>query len=144
MSAQNSIDEQILEALNTKLTAANTGATVFRSRGAALALTEGSAILIEPEEEPVKYIGVTVSMREFMARLTILARGPIPDQVADSVRIPMHASVMSDPTLGGLVQRIVEDRSEWTIEEADQTAVRLEVRYKFIYATPTQVLTAQA
>ena len=109
-----------------------------------MALQEGSVLILEPAEEPVEYKANTLAFRTFTIKVTILARGAVPDQVADSVRVPMHAALMSDPTLGGLSLRIAEEASEWTFEEADQTAVRLEVKYKIFYATPTGSLTVLA
>lgn len=139
----NSIGEQILEAIAVKL-AAIPGATTFRSRAAAVALPEGIAIIIKPKEELVAYLANPVAKREFMVEIEIIARGDVPEQVADPVRVAMHAALMADPTLGGLSLRIVEQDTIWTVEEADQTAMSAISRYKIIFLTPTATLAAVA
>lgn len=138
-----SITEQMLETINTKF-ASVTGATVFRSRQAALALSEGIAIVIRPKEEPVRYLANYVAVRELEVELSIIGRGIVPDQAIDPVRVQMHQYLMADPTLGGLAQRIVELTNEWQFEEADQTGVELKATYKIIYANATNSLTVPA
>lgn len=139
-----SIAEQAMETVAAKFTANVAGATTFRSRRAALALSEGIVIIVEPDEEPVTYLSVDKAKRELMLKVTILARGNVPDQTADPVRVLMHSTLMSDPTLGGLTLRIVEEATKWTYEEADLTAVSVESRYKLIYLSPTGSITSLA
>jgi hypothetical protein len=140
-----SIGEQIMEYLFTLFTANVTGCTVYRSRQAALALSEGNALLIEPSSEAVeRKSAYSLMKRDFVLRTMILVRGDIPDQVADGIRVPMHAAMMQDQTLGGLSLSIVEESTEWTYEEADQTAVNVEGRYRIIFATPANSLTSSA
>jgi hypothetical protein len=138
-----SITEQMLETINTKF-ASITGATVFRSRQAALALAEGIAVILRPKEEPVRYLANSVAVRELGIEISIIGRGAVPDQTIDPVRVQMHQYLMADPTLGGLAQRIVEQGNEWEFEEADQTGVELKASYKIIYANRTNSLTVPA
>jgi hypothetical protein len=135
-----SITEQIMATVFNKF-ALIPGQTSFRSRKAALALTEGIAIVVEPEEEPVRYLANNAAVRELLMVVRILARGEVPDSVADPIRVAMHAALMADPTVGGLCQRIVEQDTKWAYEEADLTAVSLEARYKLIYLNATNSLT---
>lgn len=136
-----SITEQILSTIAAKFTAQVPTAITFRSRKAALALAEGIAIIVEPEEEPVTYIANVAAKRDFMAKITILGRGDVPDSTIDPTRVVMHSVLMADPSVGGIVQRIVEEGAKWTLEEADNTAISLETRYKFIYLAKTNSLT---
>lgn len=136
-----SISEQILAAIASKLTLQVPTALTYRSRKAAVALQEGIAIIIEPEEEPVTYLANTAAKRDMMVKITILGRGDVPDSAIDPTRVTMHSVLMADPTVGGLALRIVEEGAKWTLEEADLTAVALETRYKFIYLAATNSLT---
>jgi hypothetical protein len=120
------------------------GQTTFRSRAAAVALQEGTAIIIEPEEEPVRYLSNFSAVRELILIVRILARGNVPDSTADPVRVAMHAALMADPTVGGLCQRIIEQDTKWSYEEADLTAVSVECRYKLVYLNATNSLTTAA
>ncbi len=138
-----SILEEMLEKASAVITAA-ASVPVYRSRAAAVALPEGTVIIIFPEEEDSSYFANTPVKREVIVVIRIVARGDVPDQVADPVRVAMHAALMADPTLGGLCLRIVEQGTKWEIEEADMTAVNVESRYKFIYLTPTNSLTSGA
>lgn len=138
-----SITELMLQAIFTKFQAIP-GATAFRSRTAALALAEGIAIVLEPEEEEETYLANTPVKRDDVIVVRILGRGDVPDSTIDPIRVAAHAALMSDPTLGGLSLRIVGQGSKWTYEEADKTAVQLEMRYKLLYLTPTNSLTSAA
>jgi hypothetical protein len=137
-----SIAEQILEAIFTKFQNNIPGATSFRSRQAALALTEGIAVILEPDEEVTTKISPALIKRDFDIKVSILARSPtIPDEALDPIRVEMHSTLMLDQTLGGIALSITEQGTKWTFEEADQTAVQAESHYKIFYATPPNTLT---
>lgn len=140
-----SIREQIMEYIFALFSAQVVGAQVFRSRQAAVALMEGSSLLIEPMAETVeRKSAYNLVKRDFVLRTRMLARGAIPDQVADGILVLMHAALLQDQTLGGLSLSIVEESTEWTYEEADQTAVNVEGRYRIIFATPANSLVNSA
>lgn len=112
-------------------------AAFFRSREAAIARSEGTAIVLEPEEEIVDLRSATnpVTMRILTALVMVMARDPIPDQKADPVIQSLHAKIMADRTLGGLCALITEQGSKWLFDEADLTAVTVEIRYAIRYLT---------
>lgn len=134
----------ILSALQALITAANVGAAVYRSRETALARSEGAAILIRPEDEPVVKQTQNLAIRDLTVCFTVLARGQIPDEVADPIIGAMHAALCADQTLGGRVARILENGTRWEFEEADQDAVAAEVRYTLRYMTPVASISALA
>jgi hypothetical protein len=128
--------EGILAALAT-LAGTVPGATFYRSREAAVARSEGSAIVLAPEDEPVELrtAASPVALRNLTALFTILARGEIPDQVADPIIESLHRKLMADRTLGGLCALLTEHSTKWTYEVADLTAAAIEIRYVVRYAT---------
>ena len=119
-------------------------ATAYRSREAAFAREEGTAILVRPDEETVERNASLMALRDLTFTATVIARGPIPDTVADAAIAAFHAALMADDTLGGLVARTIEESSKWEFEVADQNAVAVELRYRCRYLTQTNTLTAHA
>ncbi len=121
-------------------------AVFFRSREAAFARSEGTAILLQPEEEQV--IKQTQNPPLVVRRLTIiiavLTRGDVPDQIADSYIGQITALLVSDPTLGGKCAQIIEQSTRWSFNEADLTAGMAEIRFNIIYQTlASNLLTTQ-
>lgn len=116
--------------------------TAYRSREAALARSEGISVYIHPEAEEIQSPGAAAVTRDLMVKFVVLARGTIPDKAADSVVDALHSALFADWTLGGLVSRIIEDSAKWDFEVADQSAVAVEVRYRFRYITPANSLSS--
>lgn len=133
--------EGILAALVSTLSAAiGTAGTVWRSREAALARAETIAVLVHPDTEAVEFLASREGKRSLVISVTVFARGDVPDQVADPVVQKMHAALMVDPTLGARVARIIEESTRWDFEAADQNAVAVETKYRFLYLTPANSL----
>jgi hypothetical protein len=150
-----SISEQIMEAVATLFGgvgangegthgAGPAGSTLFRSREAALALSEGTAVIIRPRTEPASYVATRATKRDLTLTIEILARGAVPDQVADAVRVAAHVALTADPTLGGLVGGIFQMETEWEFSEADQTAVSVKSDYRIVFMTAGNSLTTAA
>jgi hypothetical protein len=131
--------EQILQAM-TALADTVPGVVVYRSREAALSRAEGTAILVRPEEETVVSEMTGFTKRDLAVGVTIIARGQIPDQVADAAIVAMHAAVAANQTLGGLCARIIEEATKWDFEVADQNAVAAVVTYRIRYLTSATTL----
>jgi len=132
--------ENILAALQAKFDKLGSGVTSWRSREAALARAEGPAIITHPEEESAELLANGMVRRDFGVVVTVIARGQIPDKVADGVVERMHNTLTADQTLGGLCARIVEESTKWDFENADMSACIVEVRYRFRYITPATSL----
>lgn len=135
------VREQILTTIATLLQPVS-NAVVYRSREAALAIEEGVAILIRPSEEIIDNVSQPTVFRTFRIEISVIARGTIPDQMADPALLAMQTALLADQTLGGLVARIFEEETKWDFEVADQNAVAAVVRYRILYATPAGSLTS--
>ncbi len=123
------IREQILQALVAAATAVITGG-VYRSREAAIARSEGPAIIVRPEEEKVETRGQRVALRDFTVKCEVIVRGQVPDEDADPILDALHTAVMTDPTLGGLIAWIFEEETKWDFELADMNAVSVTILYR--------------
>jgi len=115
-------------------------ARVFRSRTSAIARNESPALVIRPSDE-----GVTpmdgVAERDFSVQVLIIARGDIPDDIADQVIGEVHALFAADPSFGGRAAHLFETSSAWTFADADEAACELDVRYRVRLYTPEGSLT---
>ncbi|MDX2074701.1 MAG: hypothetical protein SFX19_10135 [Alphaproteobacteria bacterium] len=136
------IREQILAAIKTALTG-TTGVDVriYRSRPEAISRGESPAILIEPVgNSPVQpVIGFLDNV--FTVRISVIARGAVPDQVADPTIASLHAKIMADLTLGGLAMDIQPGATNYLIEEGDQPAAVISCDYNVIHRTSLTDLT---
>ena len=139
----NTSREGILQAL-VALVDPLPGMTVFRSREAAFARSEGVCALIRPEEESVVNQVTRLTVRDLAVEITVIARDQIPDQVADPFVRAIHAAIAADQTLGGRVARIIEESTKWDFEVADQNAVAVVMRYVCRYMTPVADLSVLA
>lgn len=135
--------ESILEAMQVLL-GTLAGVVVYRSREAALARTEGPAILLRPEEETVENQAARLTVRDLIVSVTVIARGPVADRIADPILQALHTVLAADQTLGGRVARLIEEGTKWDFEVADQNAVAVEVRYRLRYLTPVTSLATLA
>jgi hypothetical protein len=121
-------------------------AVFFRSRQAALARSEGNAILLEPEEERVtkRTQSPALVLRGLTVIVSVLTRGDVPDQVADPYIEQITALLVGDPTLGGKCAQIIEQSTRWSFAEADLTAGVAEIRFDILYQTlASNLVTAQ-
>jgi hypothetical protein len=135
--------EQIIEAIRVKL-ATIVGVTVYRSRITAINRGEGVAIVIRPAPPPlgeeVTQRNNDLSERELLVAVEIIARGAIPDQVADPFSVSAHAKVMEDQTVGGLCLRMRELGTQWFLDDADLDACIVSTRYLIHYRTVANTL----
>lgn len=120
------------------------GATAYRSREAAFSRSEGVSVLVVPSEEIVENQTQRLTVRDFSVLITVIARGTVPDQVADPVVQAVHAAIAADQTLGGRVARIIEEQTKFDFEVADKNSVAAELRFRFRYMTPVEDITRLA
>lgn len=128
--------EDLIEAIATKLSSIP-NQTFYRDRQSALALSEGNAILLEPEEEKVvrRSMAPDAVLRDLTVVMTVITRDDTPDLIADPLISAAMALIMRDPSLGGLCAQITEVGTKWMFAEADQTASVAEIRYQVRYQT---------
>ncbi len=139
------IREQIVAKVAAVLTAANIGASVYRSRTEAFDRGSLPAVVIKPGAEPVTPISEHVTRRVLDIKIEVHVRGDVPDQLADPIILALHAALMADPTLGGLAAKLLESgQAEPDFIDADQTAAQFLLTYQAIYLTHSNSLTALA
>ena len=111
------------------LTLPGLSSRVYRDRADAFAREESPALLVELVDEdtapqggpvgpftPVQAADASVLRVAF----TVCVRGEAWQAAADAVRVPLHAALLADATLRGLVHTIRRDRAEWKAASADQ------------------------
>jgi hypothetical protein len=127
-----SLREQILANFAAVVDGATT-AGVHRAGFLLREHSESPAIAIAPSGEQVDnarglYVTHTLSIR-----LSIYARGAIPDQAADAVAVAVHAALMADETLSGKAMRLSLESTNWQFDTDDVDAVRVDAIYQVIY-----------
>jgi hypothetical protein len=147
-----SIREQILAYIATTVLpgTVQVGTRIYRSRAQAYGRSEAPAISISPgEDNPVNAPRtISASLGRLDQVLPVLievyVRGDVPDQLADPIGVDVHARMMADRTLGGLVHDVQPDGWRPEYEQADATAgwmghkflIRYRTRDDAINATP--------
>lgn len=126
--------EAILDALLAKLATVSNVAE-YRSRLDPVDRSEGIAALLYPESESTQDSGIGQTLiRRLTVRVDVIARGAVPDEVADTAVGACHAAIMADTTLAGACVAIEEAGIDWEMESADQDAVRVSRRYDVVYS----------
>lgn len=120
------------------------GITVYRSRQAAIARAEGTVLVLEPEEETVTKQGDGIATRDLAVRFQLVVRSDTPDTSADPILQAIHATFMSDITLGDRAASCIEQNTRWNFDATDQVALVAEVRYLVRYLTPVGSVAARA
>lgn len=134
--------ETILARIATVLTpTSGVSARVYRSRVEPLARNLAPAIVVEPSgdraeaDSPIGVLQWTLSVR-----VSVIVRGQVPDQLADPIVQDLHARLMADTTLQGLVQDIVPVSVAFEMMDADQPAGVISTDYDVIYRTTRESL----
>ncbi len=134
--------EQILAALATSLAATpSIGANVYRSRAAGALRAETPMVILEPLQDSASEPTIYYVDWQLITRLTILARGSIPDQVADPVVTAVYARMMADLTVGGLAYDVEPRGVTWQIGDADAESVEIMCDFVVKYRTALQDMT---
>jgi len=133
-----SIREQILEYIVDQLDAIP-GVNAVRSRFVPVRREEGVVVIVTPEaEEAGEQFGNAVE-RTLTVKTGIIARGAIPDQVADAVAVKLYAKLKSTNTIarmGGLAYGpIVEASRGFLFEDADDGAIDYQILWRVVYQT---------
>jgi len=131
-----SLREQIVAAVAATLTGTPAGSSVFRSRSIPITRALSPAIVVTPlvESNPTMTMGGR-AQRQLEVRVEVIARGAIPDSLADATCVSAHTKIMADTRLGGLCIDIQEGGSEWVIQDADLDTVQIQTTYTVLYET---------
>jgi hypothetical protein len=132
--------EQIMEAIRAKL-ATISGVSTYRSRLTAFSRAESPAIGLRWEKDDVTKRNNDLSERELVVVIDVIARGAVPDSIADQYCVSAHAKLMEDETLGGLTlfTRPIGDVCEMP-QDTDLDAVVVVMRYLISYRTTAKTL----
>lgn len=133
-----SIRSQILDYIVDQLDAIP-GVNAVRSRLVPVRREEGTRVIVSwAGETAVQGFHDSVE-RTLTVKVNIIARGDIPDQVADAVAVKCYAKLNSSATIskmGGLAFiPIVEDSRTPSMEDTDDGAVDYEVLFTVVYHT---------
>ena len=127
--------EQILARLVTTL-ASTTGVSgrVYRSRVEPLARGEMPALVVEPISDSAEQTTIATLDWTLNARVSVLVRGAVPDQLADPIVTDAYSKIMGDTTLNGYAIDILPTAVSFEMVEADQPAgvigMDFEIRYR--------------
>lgn len=138
------IREQILETLKTNLVGMTPTTPIHRSRSAALQRQESPAICIEPILDTPDPSVIGVIQWKLQLRVAVIVRGDTPDQLADPIVNGLHAVMLADKSLGGLIMDIEPSSVKFKIFEADQPGGVIECEYRIDYRTKATDLTTNA
>lgn len=129
--------EHILSAITTAL-GSTTGVSgrVYRSRVEAFARSECPALVVEPinDEASIDTSLPTYTWR-LTARVAVIVRGNIPDQLADPIVSDMHSRLTADLTLGGYAMDIQPINVSFELVESDQPTGVVMCDYRVLYRT---------
>ena len=138
-----SIREQILVAVTSALSAGPAiASTVERSRLVAFARSAGLTVWVEPAQDSPTASNTYVLDWVLMLRVGIIARGLIPDQIADPVVAAVHARMMADQTLGGLSYAIEPRQTAWQLLDSDGGAGVVTMDFAIAYRTQLNTIEA--
>lgn len=100
------------------------GITCWRSRAEALIRDECPAVVVAPgrDSPTVPRVSTCYIDWSMVVQVAVNTRGSIPDQLADPILSAIHASLMIDQSLGGLVIEIMPGNLSWQLDKADLTS----------------------
>ena len=129
--------EQILSAIKTALTGTTAvGTRIYRSRPEAFARAETPAISIEwVVDDPSIDTSLPTLTWRLTARIMVIIRGNIPDQIADPVVQSVHSKLTADLTLGGLAMDVQPLPTTFELVDGDQPTGVITCDYRIIYRT---------
>jgi hypothetical protein len=129
--------EAILSNIVTALAGTSgVGTRIYRSRVEAFARSECPALIIEPINDEAS-IGTSLPTYTWRltVRVTVIVRGAIPDQLADSTIQSLHSKLTADLTLGGYAMDITPGSISWDLVDSDQPTGVVSCDYRVLYRT---------
>ena len=126
-----SVRSDVLDAVVAAL-----GENAYRCRFRTFAVAELPAENVLPNDEDPEYDNTMDVERRFRfdVRHTVAAIDGA-EKVADARYVRAYALLQVDPTLGGLVKRVVEVKTKWEMEQAEQQLMALVVTYEAEFST---------
>ena len=126
--------EQILAAVSALLASI----PCERSRVVAFSRADGLSAWIEPLQDSASQVVHNRIDWQLLARVGIIARGRVPDQVADPAVVALHSALMADLTLGGLTYDIQPRNVSWQLLDEDNAVAVVACDFLILYRTTLQ------
>ena|SRR3972149_3739052 len=128
--------ETIMQFLKAELDGIGAGVDVYRSRLVPVTRTANKALLLYWSRDQIieATVGNTL-IRQLTVHTDIIARGALPDSLADATVVAAHAIVMADPTCNGASGDIEEIDMRAELESADQDAAIVRRAYVVKYVS---------
>lgn len=111
-----------------------------RSREDALSREESPAIVIRWTADRPRSVVHAFTDSDLDIELDVYRRGDVPDQLADPVVAGVHAALMTDPTLGGLLLDLTDGETSLDLDPADSGAAWITMRFTAWYRRGRQTL----
>lgn len=128
--------ENILARVATALAGTSgVGSRIYRSRVVPLARGEAPALVVEPVSDSCVQDTLSTLMWTLTFRVSVIVRGNIPDQLADSAMLDVHSKLMGDATLDGMVIIMLPSTVSFEMLEADQPAGVVSAEFTAQYRT---------
>ena len=125
--------EQIMQAIQTRLTGLAGVTGVYRTREDAMAREESPAVALSWDDDRIREQFFDVIERDLSVLVGVYTRADVPDQAADAVVQQAYSLLLADTTLGGLAIDLSEDGTQFEAGDADMTAGWTTVRVKVWY-----------
>ena len=129
--------ERILAAVKTTLAGTTgVGTRIYRSRAEPTTRAKSPAIVVEWINDQPNIRGTTGHIDwTLRIRVVVIARGTIPDNLADATIESLHSKLLADPTVGGLAIDIRPSTTTFEVIEADQPAGLIMCEFEVDYRT---------
>lgn len=126
--------ESILQSIVTALAGTTgVGNRIYRDRQQAVTRDEVPAIIVRADiENPLQDVS-NFTEKKLTVVVEVYHRGVNVETLADPVVESLHNKIMADVSLGGLAIDISEAGTTFELDDADQDALILSVRYEIWY-----------
>lgn len=136
------IREQILQEIEELIDSVpDVAGGAHRSREDALAREESPAIVIRWTGDRPRTSVHAYTDSELDIEVDVYRRGSVPDQLADPIVAGVHAALMADPTLGGLLIDLTDGETQLDLDGGDSDAAWITMRFTAWYRRGRQTLT---
>lgn len=131
--------EQIIAAIKVKLSDIPS-LPVYRSRVEPFTRNRVPALVIEPVRDIPDNSVVPMIDWSLIVKATLLVRGDIPDQIADTYIKSIHEKIMQDQSLDGLAMDVQPGPVEYEILEGDKPVGVVNMNFVVSYRTTSKNL----
>ena len=119
------------------------GTRIYRSRVVPLSRGESPAIVVEPVSDTAEQNTSLPTLDwSLTVRVSVICRGAVPDQQADSIVEDMHSKIVADLTLGGYAIDVQPESVSFEMLDADQPAGVISCTYIVRYRTSVSDLSS--